>query len=103
LELRKRFIAATASATSLEDESNLDLELLHLEKINLLQKYLLAMDKECQRLLRLFLQKLSLKEITEMLGFSSADYTKFRKYQCKNRLKKQIMEDPYCKWIMTYA
>jgi RNA polymerase sigma factor (sigma-70 family) len=104
LELRKRCMAAkSAEAESYQDNETLDAELMHMEKINLLQKYLLAMDKECQRLLRLFLQKLSLKEITEMLGFSSPDYTKFRKYQCKNRLKKQIMEDPYCKMILTYA
>lgn len=104
LELMKRVRMNKPQSAEIDDEKeNLDLELIHMERLNLLQKYLLAMDKECQRLLRLFLQKLSLKEITEALGFSSTDYTKFRKYQCKNRLKKQMMGDPYCKLLFAYG
>lgn len=103
LELRKRSgICLPVAESAYTENEDFDRELMHMERLNMLQKYLMAMDKECQRLLRLFLQKMSLKEITVALGFSSTDYTKFRKYQCKNRLKKQMMEDPYCKWLCTY-
>jgi len=104
LEMMNRIRMNKPQREEIDDESeNLDRELMHIERLNLMQKYLLAMDKECQRLLRLFLQKLSLKEITEALGFSSTDYTKFRKYQCKNRLKKQMLGDPYCKLLFAYG
>jgi len=85
-----------------EETIMLDAEFIEMEKLNLLQKYLLAMDKECQRLLRLFLQRMPMKEMTRILGFSSPEYTKFRKYQCKNRLREKILGDPYFKLLLAY-
>ncbi len=53
-----------------------------------------SMEKDCQRILLLSLQKFSSKEIADTMGYSSENYAKTKKYNCKERLKKAIMEDP---------
>jgi RNA polymerase sigma factor (sigma-70 family) len=66
------------------------------EKYNLYQKHFLKLSEDCQRVLKLFLKKISLKEITKIMKFSSVDYTKTRKYLCKKNLKERILNDPTC-------
>lgn len=53
-----------------------------------------AMEKDCQRILMLALEKYSSKEIADTMGYGSENYAKTKKYNCKERLKKAIMEDP---------
>lgn len=53
-----------------------------------------ALDQDCQRILLLSLQKFSSKDIADTMGYSSENYAKTKKYNCKERLKKAIMEDP---------
>ncbi len=87
-----------------EDEQTepfeLNEDLQYEAKYNLYQKHFLQLSKDCQRVLKLFLQKTSLKRITEIMGFSSVDYTKTRKYLCKKSLKEKILNDPECKNLM---
>lgn len=45
-------------------------------------------------LLRLFLKQISLKEIAEIMGFSTEKYAKLRKFLCKEELKRRILSDP---------
>jgi RNA polymerase sigma factor (sigma-70 family) len=64
------------------------------QKFNLYQKYFIKLSKDCQKVLQLFLNKISLKEITRIMNFNSVEYTKTRKYLCKKTLKDNIMNDP---------
>ena len=66
------------------------------EKYNLYQKHFMKLSEDCQKVLKLFLKKVSLKEIANVMGFSSVDYTKTRKYLCKKNLKERILNDPAC-------
>ncbi|MCD4736448.1 MAG: hypothetical protein K8R53_10415, partial [Bacteroidales bacterium] len=59
--------------------------------------------KDCRQILKMFFAKHSLKEIAAVMGFSSTDYAKFRKYQCKEMLKKKILNDPYSKSLFVYG
>lgn len=67
------------------------------EKYNLYQKHFLKLSDDCQEVLKLFLKKASLKEIANIMGFSSVDYAKTRKYLCKKNLIERILNDPECK------
>lgn len=77
-------------------------ESLHDEsKYNLYQKNFLKLSKDCQRVLQLFLKKTRMEEITRIMGYSSIDYTKTRKYLCKKSLKEKILNDPeFKKYLM---
>lgn len=52
------------------------------------------LEQDCQRILLLSLQKFSSKDIADTMGYSSENYAKTKKYNCKERLKKAIMDDP---------
>lgn len=64
------------------------------EKYHLYQKHFAELSEKCRELLKLFYQKVPLREIAEIMGFSSEKYAKKRKYQCKEALIKKIKSDP---------
>lgn len=63
-------------------------------KYRIYREHFNAMEKDCQRILLLSLQKFSSRDIAETMGYGSDDYAKTKKYNCKERLKKSIMNDP---------
>ncbi len=65
-----------------------------LERSRLFQMYFLTLPKDCQKVLTLFMENVSLKEIARTMGFKDESYAKTRKYLCKNMLRKRIMKDP---------
>lgn len=67
------------------------------EKYKLFQLHFLTLSEDCQKILRLFLEKRALKDIARIMGFKSEKYAKTRKFMCKEKLKDKIMNDPKCK------
>ena len=67
------------------------------DRYKLYQTHFLSLSKDCQKVLRLFLDKVPLKEIASIMGYASEKYAKKRKYQCKEMLIKRITNDPYYK------
>ena len=84
----------------LADEINghLDESLLSIiddfNKPKLIQKHLLNISKKCRKLLMLFYSNVSIKEISKKLGFTSTNYVKKRKANCKKILTELIKNDP---------
>jgi RNA polymerase sigma factor (sigma-70 family) len=64
------------------------------EKQRIIQTHFLNMPDDCQKVLRLFIQKVPLTQIAGIMGFKTENYTKTRKYQCKENLKTRIANDP---------
>jgi len=73
-----------------------------LERTRLYQIHFLSLPSDCQKILRMFLSKTSLKEISECMGFKDVHYAKTRKYLCKNMLRKKILMDPRYKMFLHY-
>ncbi len=67
------------------------------EKFRAYQKHFLRLPVECQKLLRLFVSKVSLRDIAAQMGFKSEKYAKLRKFLCKEELKRNVLNDPECK------
>ncbi len=67
------------------------------DRFKLYQSHYLCLSKDCQKVLRLFMEKVPLKEIAQIMGYASEKYAKKRKYQCKEILVKRIQNDPYFK------
>lgn len=63
------------------------------EQYKLYQDNFRKLGEECQKLLRLFMESKSVKELMDLLGYSSESYTKKRKFQCKEKLIRLIKED----------
>ena len=64
------------------------------EKKQLLEKAITALDERCQKLLRFYKLDYSMKEIQELLGFSSSAMAKKQAYRCRERLRKVFLENP---------
>lgn len=75
-------------------EDNTEKMVSEQERYKLYQKHFLTLHKDCQAILRLFLQKVPLREIQKKLNLSSEKYVKKRKFQCKEILIKRITNDP---------
>lgn len=71
------------------------------EKYRLFQQHFFRLGEDCQKILRLFLKKTSLKEIAEIMGFKTEKYAKTRKFMCKEKLKNSILNDPSFKKYLT--
>jgi RNA polymerase sigma factor (sigma-70 family) len=72
------------------------------EKYKLFQDHFQTMSKDCQTILQLFFEKVPIKTITEIMGYSSESYTKKRKHQCKEYLVRSIKQDTNFKKIIDY-
>lgn len=68
---------------------------------SLFQKHFEKLEKDCKRILTLFLKNLSVKEIAEQMGYKSEGYAKKRKYLCKEYLVNNIKNDPLYKELIT--
>jgi RNA polymerase sigma factor (sigma-70 family) len=71
------------------------------EKFKLYQIHFLNLSEDCQKVLRLFMNKVALKEIAEIMGFKTEKYAKTRKFMCKEKLRNAILNDPKSKKFLT--
>lgn len=84
------------------DSNPLELNEEKLEKTRLYQNHFLSLPADCQKILQMFLAKVSLKQIRDSMGFKDVNYAKTRKYLCKNMLRKRILRDPRYKMFLHY-
>ncbi len=87
LELLEKFM-------EIPETSGIEMAEMEQMRYKIYREHFHSMDKDCQRILLLSLQKYSSKEIADTMGYGSENYAKTKKYNCKERLKKSIMEDP---------
>jgi RNA polymerase sigma factor (sigma-70 family) len=73
------------------------------EKYRLFQQHFFRLSEDCQKILKLFMSKVSLREIAEIMGFKTEKYAKTRKFMCKEKLKNSIINDPnFKKYLIEY-
>lgn len=75
--------------------ANVEAEIFEGEKRELLEKAVAQLDARCQELLRYYKLDYSMKEIKELLGFSSPDMAKKQAYRCRERLREVFDRNPH--------
>jgi RNA polymerase sigma factor (sigma-70 family) len=75
----------------------------NLERMRLYREHFYALGPDCQKLLKLFFSKKSMRDIAMILGYKDEKYAKFRKYLCKNMLANRIKDDPRCREYFDYG
>lgn len=70
-----------------------DLSIILESKYGLIYKHFKKLKKDCKKILTMFLDKISMKEIAKKMGFSGENYAKKKKHLCMGYLVKQIKED----------
>ncbi len=74
--------------------------LMDRERTHLLQTFLGQMDERCIRILRLWQEKTSMREIAELLELSSEMMARKLKYQCTRKLAQLIHDHPEIERIL---
>lgn len=75
----------------IEDEDlNIEKEIEKNDRLRLYRSKFEELGEECKKLLRLFYLGTPMKQITKFLDFTSDEYTKKRKYKCKQALVESI-------------
>ena len=83
------------------EESNVETAILKREKHNFYLSKLDALGEQCRQLLQYHTQGKRVKEIVQLMGFSSEGYARKRKFKCKEQLIKLIKKDQkYQEFIM---
>ncbi len=84
---------------TVSEEDMVDRELEE-KLLALFEYHFKQLSKDCQKLLRLHFNKVSLADIQQIFGYSSEHYTSDRKYRCKQSLYNRIKKDPKYKEIV---
>ncbi|MHC1708732.1 MAG: RNA polymerase sigma factor [Bacteroidales bacterium] len=98
-ELRKRkyskeLMNQIGQDSTEEDTDSLVMEFLQERKEYLFRKHYATLDEECQHVIRLYLKKISFKEIAAIMGFPSELHAIKRKSRCKEMLIRRVKNDP---------
>lgn len=64
------------------------------DRMALYQSHFKKLTEDCQKVLRLTLNKMPLKKVANIMGYKSEKYAKKKKYQCKEKLIEAIKNDP---------
>lgn len=59
-----------------------------------IQKHFSTLSDKCQLLLKLFIERVPMKEIADLMGVSEK-FVKKKKFECKEKLINRIQNDPY--------
>jgi RNA polymerase sigma factor (sigma-70 family) len=61
------------------------------ERLKLFREKYEELSDDCRKVLQMFLMEVPLKEITKIMGYSSEQHTRNRRYRCKEALIKKIV------------
>jgi len=78
---------------SLNQEDNPELILIRLEKKQHLESLLSKMDGRCLKILTMWKQSYSMKEIAKVVGLSSPALAKKYRYRCTQKMMRLLQED----------
>lgn len=95
LRRTKKFTALSAHEEEYVELGEDTIETIHQnERNNLFQKHFLKMKKDCQEVLKLFMEGVSMKQISIDMGYGNEEYARKKKYMCKKNLVNNIKKDP---------
>ena len=75
-------------------ENNFMNDYIRMEKRKLVLDHFNEMGESCQKLLSLFIQNTPVERITKIMGFSTDQYTRNRRTNCKEKLVQRIWNSP---------
>jgi RNA polymerase sigma factor (sigma-70 family) len=76
------------------EEPDIVEELIDMEKRKLVLKHFQTLNEECRKILELAIDGTSLELIKTIMGYSSVQYVKNRKLNCKNLLVRKVWNSP---------
>ena len=75
-----------------DDNDNISELIDRNERLRLYRQKYEELSDDCKKVLQMFLMKIPISEITKIMGYSSEQHTRNRRYRCKESLIKRIRE-----------
>ncbi|MGC9344166.1 MAG: RNA polymerase sigma factor [Bacteroidales bacterium] len=75
-------------------DNNIVEDLIEMEKRKLVLKHFKLLNEDCKKLLALAIDGTQLELIKEIMGYSSIQYVKNRRWNCKNLLVRKVRNSP---------
>ncbi len=94
LRKKNNTVPAELLKERLVEEDDIQKNLIQNEKHQLVWHYFQKLTTDCQKVIRLFLDGKSIREITQIMNYSSEQHTKNRRLRCKERLISLLLKDP---------
>jgi RNA polymerase sigma factor (sigma-70 family) len=91
--LKKKQLTITLNDTLLDNfrtEHEIISEIERNERLRVFRQQFDELSSDCKRVLKMFLLKVPVREITRTMGYKSDQHTKNRRYRCKMSLIKRI-------------
>jgi len=76
----------------LKEDAQVERTLVEEERLKLFRQYFNQLGDECKKVLNLFFNGKSMREIAEATGYTE-NFAKTKKYQCKKKLFAQVQKD----------
>lgn len=76
------------------DETNIEEVIRQMERYALYEEKFALLGEQCQKLIKLALQKTKMREIAVLLNYKNEHTTRQQHFKCKKRLTNSIQEDP---------
>ncbi|UCH14934.1 MAG: RNA polymerase sigma factor [Bacteroidales bacterium] len=64
------------------------------ERLSFYRRIFEQLSEDCKKILQLVMRSYTISEITKIMGYSSEQHTKNRRYRCKKALINRIMQNP---------
>ncbi len=98
-ELKRRMqkTCSIDNCENLQDEDDVIINLIKNEKHKLVWKHFEKLSKDCQKIIRMFIDGHTISEVTRIMNYSSEQHAKNRRLRCKNSLITSIINDPQFK------
>ncbi|MCB1148348.1 MAG: sigma-70 family RNA polymerase sigma factor, partial [Leptospiraceae bacterium] len=104
MELRKKKNRKTnilEDNVHLADDTSIQKDIISQEKNELMRKHFKKLGDDCQKILKLFFEATSMKDIGNIMGFSEG-YAKKKKFNCQQKLISAVTNDPIFKELNNY-
>lgn len=90
---RNRGVTTLPENIEISSVEDIHQDIVQHEQKELMRKHFRMLGSDCQRVLQMFFEGISLRKIGEAMNFTEA-YAKKRKFTCQQRLIKAITNDP---------
>jgi len=102
-EKSKYFGSSMRFVEDIPDEADFIEDYIRLEKRKLILEHFAELNDECRKILDLYIKATAISRITALMGYSSDQYTKNRRTNCKDKLIKAIWNNPRYKELKNEA
>lgn len=75
-----------------DDDESISEQIHRNERLKLYRQKYEELSEDCKKILQMFLMKITISEITKIMGYSSEQHTRNRRYRCKESLIKRIRD-----------